>query len=90
MESKLIKKWVAEGLKPSSFEFFTRRENVVIGKQQGKDAEVEYECDKCKNYEIISLNMEQGGKRRKKFERPEFKCSKCGNLIKVDPLKKLK
>jgi len=90
MESKLIKKWVAEGLKPSSFEFFTRRENVVIGKQQGKDAEVEYECDKCKNYEIIFLNMEQGGKRRKKFERPEFKCSKCGNLIKVDPLKKLK
>jgi predicted RNA-binding Zn-ribbon protein involved in translation (DUF1610 family) len=90
MDSKLVKKWLAEGLKPSTFEFFTRRENVVIGKLPGKDAEVEYVCDKCGNYEIKTIEMEQGGKKKKKFERPEFSCTKCGKIFKVEPLKKLK
>lgn len=90
MDSKLVKKWVAEGMKPSSFEFFTRRANVIVGKMPGKDAEVEYECDNCKNYEIISVKMEQGGKRKKKFDRPEFNCSKCGKNFVIEPLKKLK
>jgi len=89
MDSKLIKKWLGEGLKPTNFEFFTRRENIVVGKLPGKDAEVEYECDNCKNYEIISLKMEQAGKRKKKFERPEFKCSKCGKVFKIELLKKI-
>jgi len=89
MDSKLIKKWIAAGLKPSSFEFFTRRENVVIGKLPGKDAEVEYECDNCKNYEIKNIEMHQTGKKKKKFERPEFNCGKCGKLFKIEPLKKL-
>ena len=90
MDSKLVKKWLAEGLKPSTFEFFTRRENVVVGKMPGKDAEVEYVCDKCSNYEIKTIEMEQGGKKKKKFERPEFECTKCGKVFKIEPLKKLK
>jgi len=90
MDSKLIKKWVAAGMKPSTFDFFTRRENIVVGKMPGKDAEVEYECDNCKNYEIKTIQMEQGGKRKKKFERPEFSCSKCGKNFVIVPLKKLK
>jgi len=90
MDSKLIKKWLGEGLKPSSFEFFTHRENVVVGKLPGKDAEVEYVCDKCNNYEIKIVEMGQKGVRKKKFERPEFECSKCGKIFKIEPLKKLK
>jgi len=90
MDSKLVKKWLEAGLKPSGFEFFTRRENVVVGKLPGKDAEVEYVCDKCNNYEIKTIEMEQGGKKKKKFERPEFECTKCGKVFKVEQLKKLK
>ena len=90
MDSKLVKKWLADGLKPSGFEFFTRRENVVVGKLPGKDAEVEYVCDKCNNYEIKIIKMELAGKKKKKFERPEFSCSKCGKVFTVEPLKKLK
>lgn len=86
MESKLIKKWVSEGLKPTNFEFFTRRENLVIGKLPGKPAEVEYVCSYCNFYEIKSIEMEKG---KKKFKRPSFECSKCKKIIEVPDLKKV-
>jgi len=86
MESKLVKKWVDEGLSPSKdFEFFTRRENVVIGKKLNQPAEVEYNCPFCGFYEIKTIEMERG---KKKFNRPKFACSKCGKTIEVPDLKK--
>ena len=86
MESKLIKKWIEEGLSPSKdFEFFTRRENVVIGKKLNQPADVEYQCPFCGFYEIKTIEMEKG---KKKFKRPNFKCSKCGKTIEVPNLKK--
>jgi predicted RNA-binding Zn-ribbon protein involved in translation (DUF1610 family) len=92
MERKLIKKWTDEGLRPSSFEFFTNRPDLIIGKLPGKDAEVEYICPKCQNYEIKTISMGKGvtktGRQKKKFDRPEFDCTKCGNVIKVLELKK--
>ena len=75
-----------KGLRPSSdFEFFTRRENLVVGKKLDQSAEVEYVCPFCNFYEIKTIEMERG---KKKFKRPEFKCSKCGKTIKVPDLKK--
>ena len=48
MESKLVKKWVEEELSPSKdFEYFTRRDNIVIGKKWDQPAEVEYNCPFC-------------------------------------------
>ena len=86
MESKLIKKWVEEGLSPSKdFEFFTRRENLVIGKKLNQSADVEYQCPFCSFYEIKTIEMEKG---KKNFKRPNFKCSKCGKTIEVPDLKK--
>ena len=86
MESKLVKKWIEQGLKPSKdFEFFTRRENVVVGKLLDQSTEVEYICPFCGFYEIKSIEMEMG---KKKFKRPNFKCSKCGRTILVPSLKK--
>lgn len=87
MESKLIKKWMEQGLRPSSFEFFTNRPNLVIGKPPNQLAEVEYVCPFCQNYEIKNIEMERG---KKKFNRPEFKCSKCNKTIEVPKLKKIK
>lgn len=93
MERKLIKKWTQEGLRPSNFEFFTNRSDLIVGKQPGKDAEVEYVCPKCQNYEIITVAMGKGvtktGRAKKKFDRPEFNCTKCGASIKVTELKKI-
>ena len=86
MESKLIKKWVSEGLRPSNFEFFTRRKNIIIGKLPGRDAEVEYECPYCGYYEIKTIKMEKG---KKKFKRPKFQCSNCKKTILVPDLKKV-
>ncbi|MBI2542561.1 MAG: hypothetical protein HYW24_00015 [Candidatus Aenigmarchaeota archaeon] len=92
MESKLIKKWLDAGLKPSSFEFFTNRSDLIVGKQPNQDAEVEYACPQCKFYEIKSVPMEKVttklGKTSRKYERPEFSCSKCSKIIKVTQLKK--
>jgi formylmethanofuran dehydrogenase subunit E len=86
MDSKLVKKWVEEGLKPSTdFEYFTRRDNIVIGKKWNQPAEVEYTCPFCSFYEIKNIEMEKGAK---KFKRPKFKCSKCGKTIAVPDLKK--
>jgi len=86
MESKLIKKWAEEGLSPSKdFEFFTRRENLIIGKKLNQLAEVEYNCPFCSFYEIKTIEMVKG---KKKFKRPNFKCSKCGKTIEVPNLKK--
>jgi len=88
MESKLIKQWVSDGLKPSKdFEFFTRRPNLVVGKLIGKPAKVEYKCPFCGFYEIKEITMEKasGGK---KFKRPKFKCSGCGKTILVESLRK--
>jgi len=89
MESKLIKEWLEKGLKPSTdFEFFTKRDNVVVGKLKGQKAVVEYECPYCGFYEIkYDVEMEKS-KTGKKFLRPKFKCSKCGKTIVVEPLKK--
>lgn len=92
MESKLIKKWINSGLKPSNFEFFTNRPNLVMGKLPNQDAEVEYTCPYCQFYEIKSIEMKKNitksGKVSKKFIRPEFACSKCNKVIKVPELKK--
>jgi len=86
MESKLVKKWVEQGLRPSKdFEFFTRRENFVVGKLIDQPAEVEYICPFCGFHEIKTIEMEKG---KKKFKRPKFKCSKCGKTILVPDLKK--
>ena len=87
MESKLIKKWMNSGLRPSSFEFFTNRLNIVVGKMPDRNAEVEYTCPYCNFYEIKEIEMGKG-KTGKKFSRPEFSCSKCGKTIKVESLKK--
>lgn len=87
MDSKLIKKWMAEGLRPGNFEFFTNRPDIVVGKLPGKDAEVEYVCPFCKFSEIKTVPMEKG---KKKFKRPEFECSKCKKTIEVPNLKKNK
>jgi len=85
--SKLISKWLAAGLKPSDFEFFTNRPNVVIGKLPGEDALVEYKCPYCGFYEIKKLQLER--KKDGKFKRPKFACSKCGKTILVEDLRKL-
>jgi len=91
MESQLIKKWRAAGLKPSNFLYFTNRPNLILGKLSDEDAYAEYTCPHCGFYEIKMVPMEKGvtksGKQSKKFERPEFTCSKCKKLIKVPKLK---
>ncbi len=93
MESKLIKKWMEQDLRPSNFEFFTNRPDLVVGKLPEKDAEVEYVCPHCKNHEMKTIQMGKGttatGRTKRKFDRPEFDCSKCGKLIKVLQLKKV-
>jgi len=86
MESKLVKKWIDEGLSPSKdFEFFTRRENLIVGKLKEQSAQVEYNCPFCGFYEIKTIEIERG---KKKFKRPKFKCSKCEKTILVPDLKK--
>ncbi len=91
MDSKLIKKWIDTGLKPSSFEFFTNRPDLVVGKLPNQDAEVEYICPHCQFYGIKTVQMEKGiaksGKTSKKFNRPKFSCSKCNKVIEVAKLK---
>ncbi len=92
MEKKLVKKWLDAGMKPSNFEFFTNRSNLIIGKLPDQDAEVEYICPNCQFYEIKNIPMEKGttktGKTSRKFDRPEFSCSKCNKLIEVSALRK--
>jgi hypothetical protein len=94
MESKLVKKWAAEGLRPSKdFEFFTRRPDAVVGKLIDKPAMVEYVCPHCGFYESKEIEMEKiikGGKESKKYKRPKFKCSKCEKTIIIEDLKKKK
>lgn len=86
VESELIKEWINKGLRPSKdFEFFTRRENFIVGKLWDQPAQVEYTCPYCGFYEIKTVEMEKG---KKKFKRPKFKCSKCGRTIIVPNLKK--
>lgn len=86
MESKLVKEWMDRGLRPSKdFEFFTRRENLVVGKLWDQPAQVEYNCPYCGFYEIKMIEM---GKGKKKFKRPKFKCSECGKTIIVPDLRK--
>ncbi len=92
MDSKLIKKWEESGIRPSNLEFFTNRSELVMGKLPNQDAEVEYICPSCQFYEIKNVPMEKRttklGKTSRKFERPEFSCSKCNKTIQVSPLKK--
>lgn len=89
VESKLVKEWVSQGLKPSKdFEFFTRRPNLVVGKPSGKPALAEYNCPFCGFYEIKEIEMVKGSS-GKKFNRPKFKCSKCGKTIIVEDLRKV-
>jgi hypothetical protein len=88
MDSKLVKEWASKGLSPSKdFEYFTRRENIVIGKLMNQDAQVEYKCEKCGHCGITTISMEKN-KSGKKFLRPSFKCEKCGITIDVPDLKK--
>jgi transcription elongation factor Elf1 len=86
MDSKLVKEWMDKGLMPSKdFEFFTRRENLVVGKQLNQPTQVEYNCPFCGFYEIKTIEMEKG---KKKFKRPKFDCSKCGKTIELPDLRK--
>lgn len=88
MDSKLVKKWVDQGLRPSKdFEFFTRRPNMVVGKLVDQPAKVEYNCPFCGYYGIDEIEMEKNSK-GKKFLRPKFKCSGCGKTIRVEKLRK--
>ncbi len=84
---------MGQNLRPSNFEFFTNRPELVVGKLPEKDAEVEYVCPHCSFYEIKRIQMNRGvtasGKPKKKLDRPEFNCSKCGKTIKVLELKKV-
>lgn len=90
MESKLVKEWTSKHLIPSKdFNFFTKRDNLVVGKLKNQEAQAEYICPFCKFYEIKYIQMERD-KSGKKFKRPKFKCSKCGKTILVDSLKKKK
>lgn len=84
--SKLIAEWVKAGIKPTDFEFFTNRSNVVIGKLPGEEGLVEYRCPYCGFYEIKEIKLEK--KANGKFKRPKFKCSKCGKTIIVRDLRK--
>ena len=88
METKLVKEWISQGLKPSKdFEFFTRRPDMVVGKVKGMPAKAEYTCPHCGFYEIKEIEMEKDPK-GKKFKRPKFKCSKCDRIILIENLKK--
>lgn len=64
---------------------------MIVGKQPNQDAEVEYTCPHCQFYEVktvpMSKNTTKTGKTSKKFQRPEFSCSKCNKIIKVLALK---
>ena len=84
--SKLITQWIKAGLKPTDFEFFTNRPNIVIGKLPGQKALVEYRCPYCGYYEIKEIELER--KADGKFKRPKFKCSNCGRTIIVRQLRK--
>ena len=87
MKSKLMEEWLKQGLSLSKdFEFFTRRENLIIGKKRNEKAKVEYICPFCGFYEIKTIEMQKG---KKKFKRPKFKCSKCGKTIIVSDLRKV-
>jgi DNA-directed RNA polymerase subunit RPC12/RpoP len=90
MESKLLKEWMSKGLKISTdFEFYTKRDYIVVGKLKGQPAIAEYECPYCKHYEIThNVNLEKT-KTGKKFQRPKIKCSGCGKTIIVESLKKV-
>ncbi|MEM5799533.1 MAG: hypothetical protein QXZ43_02615 [Candidatus Aenigmatarchaeota archaeon] len=88
MESKLLKEWMNKGLKVSSdFEFFTKRDYIIIGKIKGQPPIAEYECPYCKHYEITNDVKLEKTKSGKKFQRPRIKCSGCGRTIIVEPLK---
>jgi len=87
MDSKLIKEWMSQGLKPGNFEFFTNRPDMVIGKLPNQPAKIEYICPHCKFSGIKEVEMEKN-KSGKKFLRPDFNCSKCGKKIKVLSLRK--
>ncbi|MCX8179698.1 MAG: hypothetical protein N3E38_03150 [Candidatus Aenigmarchaeota archaeon] len=90
MESKLLKEWIDKGLKISTdFEFFTKRDFVVVGKLKGQPPIAEYECPNCKYYEITNDVVLEKTKSGKKFQRPKIKCKGCGKTIIVKSLKKL-
>lgn len=86
MESKLLKEWTEKGLSVSKdFDYFTKRDNIVVGKLKDQQAVVEYECPYCKHYEIMNIELEKSGKKHK---RPKFECSNCGKTISVESLRK--
>jgi transposase-like protein len=86
MESKLLKEWKEKNLLLKDFEFFTKRENLVIGKLIGKPALVEYICPYCNFYEIKEIELVRG---KKRFRRPKFNCSNCKKTIFVEDLRKV-
>ncbi|MEM5814953.1 MAG: hypothetical protein QXD89_00475 [Candidatus Aenigmatarchaeota archaeon] len=86
-DSKLIQEWISKGLKLSDFEFFTKRDNLVIGKLPNQDGLVEYKCPYCNFYEIKKIELEKMKSDSRKFKRPKFKCSNCGKTILVESLK---
>ncbi|MBS3052386.1 MAG: hypothetical protein J4428_03370 [Candidatus Aenigmarchaeota archaeon] len=88
MESKLIKEWVSKGLSISrDFDLFSKRDFALVAKMKGQDPIVEYECPKCKFYEVKNIELKRN-KSGKKFLEPKFNCSKCNEKIVVEKLKK--
>lgn len=86
LKSKLIQEWVEKGFKPSKdFEFFTKRDYLVIGKLKNQPALAEYECPFCGFYEMKHIEMVKGVR---KFKPPRFNCSKCRKPIVVESLRK--
>ncbi|MEM0473583.1 MAG: hypothetical protein QXF88_02585 [Candidatus Aenigmatarchaeota archaeon] len=89
MESKLLKEWMNKGLKISTdFEYYTKRDFAVVAKLRGQPPIIEYECPECKHYEITNDVELEKSKNGKKFQRPKFKCSKCGKKYVIESLKK--
>jgi len=88
MDSKLLKEWMSKGLKLSDFEFYAKRDFVVVGKLKGQQPIAEYECPYCKHYEITKNVQLEKTKSGKKFQRPKIKCAGCGKTIIVESLKK--
>ncbi|MEM5803149.1 MAG: hypothetical protein QW350_00205 [Candidatus Aenigmatarchaeota archaeon] len=85
----MLKEWIEKGLKISTdFEFYTKRDYVVIGKLKGQPPIAEYECPNCKHYEITNNVQLEKTKSGKKFQRPRIKCSNCGKVMIIESLKK--
>ncbi len=87
MESKLIKEWLSKGMTVSKdFDLFIKRDFAVVAKIKGQGSIVEYECPKCKFYEVKNIELKRN-KAGKKYLEPRFNCSQCNEKIVVEKKK---